>query len=945
MTVMNEEEKREYIKTARDNLFVEAGAGAGKTTMLSDRIVNQIADGEPMRSFVVITFTKAAAQELLERITMTMRKRMEMAQGHDLEVLQDAMQRIDELHVSTIHSFCRTILMEYAFEAGFVLDPDMLEEEKESARMYAFFNEWKRTHTREIHALADRTERDWYRPLFEAFKVAASLRCPIALDDVPEEEWTDAELFMHTAVKIADAYHAYIDADALTMTNDQLLFKAGKLVRENDVICAKLREKYKHLYVDEFQDTDDIQADMIWKLAEKEPGVLRDNALFVVGDPKQSIYRFRGAQVELFYEIRERMEKAENASVLSLEANFRSDASIISYVNTVFERRIAEYTAMRTERHGPSPYTGVFRCSYEAEDDKGKKLRNDVRDVCDLVEMMEAVNESTRFGDFLIITKDKSKISEYVKVFAEKGIATAVRGKIDVESSTILNGFVHAYHAIADRYARLDQAAHAQLLSGMQYAEMTVEEKNAWLHELHLFAEEQNFFTLSAGGAARMLYDHPEMYMPKGMDLSSTELRSAKAKLLQCIDTCIANEQGGHREFAQAMLDYLKNEVPREIPLQPNEDAVAIMNVHQCKGLAGKIVIIADRRQAMKEENFDNLLMDGVCRPVFKAPKTAFQSETLVTYERHQELMDLNLQKRDEEWIRLEYVAATRARECMIFMKNQKEGAWFSHDDYDTERLPDIMDIVNSLRHHPGTHAKEESTDLNDDDLMQQTMADHQSIAELRRSWAVPSSLESSGNSGYGVNDTLYIHEDRPSQELFGTVLHRCFELLVNRRRQWLHRSTENCVVTVVMQVLMEYSDEIPVDETDRWEAFLKERLNAYCRNVLPALLEGAEEVHTEYPFVLKLHEGETRPEFMDGKKYAGELTITGTMDLVIVYEDGHVLIADYKSDARNGMELSAFRNRMAKKYRNQVALYAFALKKARGFDTVDTRLIDLYQC
>ena len=944
MPDMTENEKREYIKTAKDNLFVEAGAGAGKTTMLSDRIVNQIASGEAMRSFVVITFTKAAAQELLERIVMTMRRRLNEAEGEERKILDDAMQRIDELHVSTIHSFCRTILMEYAFDAGFVLDPEMMDEEQEEERMKNFFDKWKSEHWKVIRDLQDAVETEWYRPLFNAFKTASSLRCPVHLDDVDPCEWTAAERFMHTAVQIASDYHAYIDADPMTMTNDQLLYKAGKLVKENDVICDKLRKKYTHLYVDEFQDTDDIQCDMIWKLAEKEPGILRDNCLFVVGDPKQSIYRFRGAQVELFYEIRERMERSSNASVISLENNFRSDASIIRWVNRTFEKRIRDYSPMQTGRHGESPYTGVFRCTMEHDESyKKSRTKKDVDIVCNLVETMTALNEKTRYGDFLIITKDKNRIAEYVRGFADKGIATAVRGKIDVESSVILNAYVSAFHVLADRSARYDQAANAQILSNMQYSDLTLEEKKAYKEELRNFAEKSGFYFRSAGGAARILYEHPEVYLPRGRDISKTELRSAKAKLLQCIDTCIAGTQGGIRELADAMLEYVKTEIPREIPLQNNEDAVAIMNVHQCKGLAGKIVIIADRAQILKDDGYDNLRIDGECLPVFKAPKDAFHSEPMITYERHPELMELNVRKREEEWVRLEYVAATRARECMIFMEELKEGAWFSNEDYDLGSLPDIMDVINSLSRHAALTASSSDGDLEDDDLQKELSLEHH-LDEQCSIAVTPSSLEKSGNSGFGIHDQGYISEGRPAEDLFGTVMHRCFELVVKRRNEWLGKDVSKTVSSAVNQALMEFSEEIP-DEIEEWRNFLLERISAYCIHVLPGILENAEAVYTEYPFAMSIEENEEHPEFLNGEKYKGRIDLNGTMDLVIVYHDGSAKIYDYKSDARNGMDPETFRRRMALKYQNQIALYAYALSRTGEFTGVETELIDLYRC
>src|SRR3954469_4006546 len=134
-----------------------------------------------------------------------------------------------------------------------------------------------------------------------------------------------------------------------TLNYGDLLTLTAKVLRDNPQVRRALQRKYRHLFVDEFQDTDPVQAELVFLLAAAEGAdspttppdwrsvTLRPGALFVVGDPKQSIYRFRRADIDIYNEVRARLESATNGDVLSLTSNFRSVASLCEWANTVFK--------------------------------------------------------------------------------------------------------------------------------------------------------------------------------------------------------------------------------------------------------------------------------------------------------------------------------------------------------------------------------------------------------------------------------------------------------------------------------------------------------------------------------------------------------------------------------------------------------------------------------
>ena len=262
----SENQMRAYIASAADNLFVEAGAGAGKTTRLSCRILHQLLSGEPAAHFLVITYTKEAADELRVKIEKQLKRRIAAADAAERPALIHLLEEVPFLFISTFAFFSRHVL-----ESSGIADA----------------------------AGTDATEETLARLLTE----------------VPE-------------------------------------------------LLSSLRRRFTHIYVDEFQDTDDIQKDIIWRIACDENGRLRDNALFMIGDSLQAIYRPGREQIDSFHAFREKMEKSGNASVLSLRDNFRSGPQIVSWVNEHFRPLVPGYRDMRSAQDSSSqrsfPLCGMF---------------------------------------------------------------------------------------------------------------------------------------------------------------------------------------------------------------------------------------------------------------------------------------------------------------------------------------------------------------------------------------------------------------------------------------------------------------------------------------------------------------------------------------------------------------------------------------------------------
>ncbi|MBN9532177.1 MAG: UvrD-helicase domain-containing protein [Alphaproteobacteria bacterium] len=146
--------------------------------------------------------------------------------------------------------------------------------------------------------------------------------------------------------EVLDDYAAFKRAAAV-LDFDDLLEKARALVRQHDDVRRALGERYRHIFVDEFQDTDPVQTEILFGIAVEDradrwqDSVLRAGALFMVGDPKQAIYRFRGADIGSYAQARAVVERQLPENIVQVTANFRSRPDILAHINRCFARPLS----------------------------------------------------------------------------------------------------------------------------------------------------------------------------------------------------------------------------------------------------------------------------------------------------------------------------------------------------------------------------------------------------------------------------------------------------------------------------------------------------------------------------------------------------------------------------------------------------------------------------
>ncbi|MXZ22899.1 MAG: AAA family ATPase [Caldilineaceae bacterium SB0665_bin_25] len=363
MSTLSDQPARDAILERFDeNMVVEAGAGTGKTRSLVDRVVALIKIGRAnLGGIAAITFTESAAAELRARIAES----LELA-ADDTSLPQDqrencrrAVAERDQASIQTLHSFAASLLGERPLPAG--LPPGFTIRDEIEAEI-AFENRWAAWLDAALDdpmaqqalrpALVAGMTLDHMRTIADSFHnnydllAAALFAAPTSRD---AESGQASELLpVLELLRSFTLDYARERRDAGQVEFLDMLVLARDLLRDSLPARDHFRERFTHILIDEMQDTDPLQAEIALFLAEETVDRTNPNdrprdwrkvqpakgKLFVVGDPKQSIYRFRRADIQQV----ELMRQAVDGENVLLQQNFRSLSPVINWVNHIFSQ-------------------------------------------------------------------------------------------------------------------------------------------------------------------------------------------------------------------------------------------------------------------------------------------------------------------------------------------------------------------------------------------------------------------------------------------------------------------------------------------------------------------------------------------------------------------------------------------------------------------------------
>jgi DNA helicase-2/ATP-dependent DNA helicase PcrA len=287
-------------------LLVIAGAGSGKTRTLTYRVARMVQDGIAPASILLLTFTRRASQEMLKRASNLLDNRCEGVSG------------------GTFHSFANAILRKYASFIG--LD-----------NAFTIIDRVDMEHLISIlkkESGAGLKDRSFPKNRTLASIFSASVNKVLAVDDIIYEDHPHLSQHMDAMVTLHNDYQQY-KSDHSLLDYDDLLIYLHRLLNSDADIRDRLASTYKYLMVDEYQDTNQVQAEILYLLTQQHQNIM------VVGDDSQSIYAFRGAAVENILSFPNRYP---DTTIIRLEENYRSIQPVLTLTNTIIDRASNKYT-------------------------------------------------------------------------------------------------------------------------------------------------------------------------------------------------------------------------------------------------------------------------------------------------------------------------------------------------------------------------------------------------------------------------------------------------------------------------------------------------------------------------------------------------------------------------------------------------------------------------
>lgn len=295
----------EAVRHIDGPLLVIAGAGTGKTRTIIFRVAYLVESGIPQEQILLLTFTRRAAAQMLERSAALLNTTLNKVNG------------------GTFHSFSFSILKKYATKVGFNTGFSIIDESDSKDVI---------NYIRSSYGIKDKEKRfpnkDTLHRIFTRMVNRAE-----SIEDILENEYPHFALYLPDVESLYIRYKEYKKEKGL-MDYDDLLIYMRELLTENPPIRQKLSLQYRNIMVDEYQDTNLVQADIVSLLASEHQNVM------VVGDDAQSIYSFRGANYKNILEF----EKVfQGTKVVQLQENYRSQPLILDLANSVINQAMEGY--------------------------------------------------------------------------------------------------------------------------------------------------------------------------------------------------------------------------------------------------------------------------------------------------------------------------------------------------------------------------------------------------------------------------------------------------------------------------------------------------------------------------------------------------------------------------------------------------------------------------
>lgn len=1015
-------EQLEAIQKDKSNIIVSAGAGSGKTAVLSERVVRKIKDGVHINELLILTFTNNAAKEMKERI----RKRLKE------EGLTEELKLIDSAYITTFDSYALSILRRYHYKLNVskdlkIVDSDLIDYKKEEYLDEIFEEYYESNNELFLKLINDFCEKDDKDIRKYILNISSKLDLIIDLDNyldnyfnnmnidnviddynklllsrienikllqyelgfyadekfntslnevlsglINSKEYSDIksnlEIKFPTLRNAEDIAKSYWDVlkkevtslkelttykdideikDTILSTKDYIVliidiikklnnklnsFKykndlyefndiaklSIKVLKDNEDIRKEIRDSLNEIMIDEYQDTSDIQEEFV--------SLISNNNVYMVGDVKQSIYRFRNANPYIFKTKYDEYSNNKGGIKIDLNKNFRSREETLNNINSLFNLVMdsniggANYRLSHQMIPGNEAYNNEGKTSqnnnfeiynYDFDKENGFTreeteifiIANDIKDKIDnKYKIYDKESKSLRdctYSDFVILLDRSKDFDLYKKIFEYKNIPLSINKEEKVNDEIILmvlknllislvkisnneldDDFIHAFVSILRSFV-------------FEYTDEEIFELylNNSFKEDKVFKElkDINIDSNTTKEIINILLDKFNIIdkLIKIGDINNNLI--IIEYLLNYLDT--KEEIGLSIEDISLYLDDIL-EKKYEIKFSSNKESsnsVRIMTIHKSKGLEYNICYYAGLYKEFNISDIkDNFLFDkkyGIVTPYYKdgVGDTIYKPLIKENY----------LKEEISEKIRLFYVALTRAKEKMILLcdlngeetKNKNDSGVI--EDIVRLRYRSFSDIIMSIQ----DELSEYVTNIEDIDMS--------SDYKLIKNYNFKDYIKS--------NDIkLDIHE-----------LEKDNEVLENKS----YSKKSNKLITLEEKDNMEYGTKVHSifemldfnnPNLDNIDNSIKDKVNSFLKSdLLKNIKEG--NIFKEYEFI-----------------YEKDNTIShGIIDLMIEYTD-YIDIIDYKlkniEDENYINQLKGYKEFIENKTNKKCNLYLYSI-------------------
>ena len=704
------------VKTPLEGaLLVEANAGTGKTYSLMHVILRLLVGDKShnpidLNRILVVTFTKAATSEIIERLRKNLRNLQEELNDSQNQFddptlqtqvqlweqdlgreslkkrIDEILETIDDASVFTIHGFCQKTLQSFSFSSGDSFESEVGDDSELRKRVLEDFLKKECVSLSASERISLLSDENWDTCL-------TKLSSWISTKDSAEPQFWFGDSSEHSE-KYKDILNRFVlevpkefsnlKRQFKLMTYDDMLSRMAKEVAENSTFCKLVREQYDAVLIDEFQDTDPLQYEIFSRLFISSDGIKEGypQCVFFVGDPKQSIYRFRNADLSTYLKAKESIPHH-----YVLTKNWRSTSGVVEGVNAFFSTSDTSFLNpqlnFETSRYDSSRIPLVretknavepipsFEFRYSAVDDSygspseshGNVDQYIATDIANLLkdDNVWVGSRKLRPSDIAILVRQHDDANGVIECLKKLGIRTLTQSEADVFSTDEAKEILDVLYAI-------ESPKDSVKLNRVRATRI-------WGESLSSIVENEE-----ATIQCRVLFESlNQQFISKGISKIFQELfttRNTMTRLLPLSigERVLTNYQHILEELHKANIPTISNliywfikqkgkkEDERALRRESEADLVQIVTIHSSKGLEYPVVYLAgaNRRRRPYPKKYLQFYQEGKNHLYLVDSKVDQKSDDFV------ELKIRDDELEQQECIRLAYVAMTRASSRIV---------------------------------------------------------------------------------------------------------------------------------------------------------------------------------------------------------------------------------------------------------------------------------------